>query len=178
MRISQKMPGCFLLAFFLLFTGVYSGNPRQAHSQVRKRLQITAQQTHVRQHPSELYQALGTARKGETFDCYGKTASGWYQVQFGKQMGYVRQKDAKIFSTAAAGTKKAAKQLQKHAAAPAQSAPAVKEVPKAPPRTRPLPWKWIIAGAVMLLIFILYFVHNVRQAREFEERLRHKPRFR
>jgi len=172
------MFGCFLLAFVLTLLVVDSGNSRQARSRKQQRLQITAQQAYVRQHPSELYQALGTARKGETFVCYGKTTSGWYQIQFGKKIGYVRQKDAKLISTAATGAKKVAEPGQMRATTPAPGAPAVKEIPKSPPPAQGLPWKWMIAGAVTLLLFILYFIHNRREARELEDTLRHKPRFR
>jgi len=145
----------------------------QISAHQEKKLRIIVEEAAIRKYPSEMYQAIGKAKKGEVFSYTGLTQSGWYQIHYQGNLAYVKAEHARpIEMTPPAKTEKAPEVLtgEKTAAPAEESTP-----PVMPEEKRGIPVFWIGVGIVAILLYVIYFIRNLRQQREFEEFLRHKP---
>ena len=177
MKWRTGLPLALLLFAFMMTAHAQSPGQR---GRTQKKLTITVAETAVRKFPSEWYAELGRATKGDTFVYYGITQSGWYQIQYGNQIGYVKADHAAPVPSQRTG-QAAVRKVKPGPAREARSLStpetetAVEELP-APqfPEKRRFPWVWIVIGAVAVALYVLYFIHNIREQKRFEEYLRHK----
>ncbi|MDQ7062894.1 MAG: hypothetical protein Q9P90_01480 [candidate division KSB1 bacterium] len=138
-----------------------------------KKLRIIVEETAIRKYPSDMYKAIGTAKKGDSFAYTGLTQSGWYQIHYQGDLAYVKAEHAKPVKVTLPS-----KTAETPKAVASKEAPALTEesaTPMVPEEKKGLPVFWIVVTAVVILLYILYFIRNLRQQREFEEYLRHKP---
>jgi len=67
----------------------------QISAKQEKKLRIIAEETAIRKYPSEMYRAIGKAKKGEVFRYTGLTQSGWYQIHYQGNLAYVKAEHAR-----------------------------------------------------------------------------------
>ena len=175
-KISLSCAG-LILALLLCFPAndMLPGKPYQQGSKPRKQIEITAANAAIRKYPSESYKSLGTAKRGDTFLCYGLTKSGWYQIKYNNQLAYVKKANARMIKTEASPAKPAVSKESAGAPTRAEKAPPPETSSLPIKASRNIPWVWILIALFLVAMYVLYFLRNIKAQREFENHLRHKP---
>ena len=169
-----------LLGYVLSDTELFAISVEQSKKRPRH-LTVIVSETPVRKFPSDWYAEIGRAAKGDTFVYYGLTQSGWYQIQYGNRIGYIKAAHAKPIKSGPA-TPSPSRRMQPSGLQkmqPEETPAAALETEKSPipelPEQKKFPYLWIAIGVVALLLYVVYFVRNIREQKRFEEYLRHKP---
>jgi hypothetical protein len=149
--------------------------PQVVLPKTERLIEIKVAETQIRSYMGDKWPVLATAKAGEKFPVLSRTRSGWYQIAFHNQFGYIPVKDARLLPLAK--SEKAAAQQEAAAALPvSEEAPPLQTTAPPPPATEKskFPTTWVLVGVLAVVFVVILVVKSARETHELEDRLRHK----